>query len=193
MESRVIRTQMSEFKVYTVNSLLTHALDNPYSLLTHRFFGFPELVCRDFTYITHNPYPYIFLSVITHRFRFNISKLGTFLYNYFTFLPNMARMTQTTATISFSTVMKPVDILKKGLQKLCDQTHDRKVELKAKLKANWPISEVDEEWLDHSGNLVAEEQVVEKLDKALDYDALLKKLDLPEKFIVQTIRTSTKR
>jgi len=96
-------------------------------------------------------------------------------------------MIQTTAIISFSIVMKLVDILKKGLQKLCDQTYDRKVKLEAELKANRPMSEVDEEWLDHTGNLVAEERVVEKLDKTLDYDALLKELDQQEKFIVQKL------
>jgi len=64
--------------------------------------------------------------------------------------------------------MKSVNFLKKDLQKLCDQTHDRKVKLEAELKANQPISEVDKEWLDHTRNLVAEEWVVEKLDKALN-------------------------
>ncbi|KIK90453.1 hypothetical protein PAXRUDRAFT_151941 [Paxillus rubicundulus Ve08.2h10] len=79
--------------------------------------------------------------------------------------------------------MKPVDILKKGLQKLRDQTHDRKVRLEAELKANRPISEVDEEWLDHTGNLVDEERVVEELDKASDYEAVFEKLNQQEKSI----------
>ncbi|KIK80403.1 hypothetical protein PAXRUDRAFT_158811, partial [Paxillus rubicundulus Ve08.2h10] len=45
-----------------------------------------------------------------------------------------------------------------------------KAALKAALKANQPISEVDEEWLDNAGNLVDEERVVDELDKALDYE-----------------------
>ncbi|KIK92072.1 hypothetical protein PAXRUDRAFT_71509, partial [Paxillus rubicundulus Ve08.2h10] len=83
--------------------------------------------------------------------------------------------------------MKTVDILKKGLQKLRDQTHDRKVRLEAELKANRPISEVDEEWLDHTRNLVDEERVVEELDKASDYEAVFEKLNQQEKSIVQKL------
>ncbi|KIK91317.1 hypothetical protein PAXRUDRAFT_149770, partial [Paxillus rubicundulus Ve08.2h10] len=76
---------------------------------------------------------------------------------------------------------------KKGLQKLQDQMHDRKVQLKAELKANRPISKVDEEWLDYTGNLVDEEHVLEVLDKASDYEAVLEMLNQQEKSIVQKL------
>jgi hypothetical protein len=74
--------------------------------------------------------------------------------------------------------MKPhaVSILKKGLKKLQDQTRDRKVTLEAALKANEPISEIDEEWLDNAGNLVDEERLVDELDKVSNYESALKKL-----------------
>ena len=85
--------------------------------------------------------------------------------------------------------MKPhaVSILKKGLKKLQDQTRDRKVTLEAALKAHEPISEIDEEWLDNAGNLVDEERLVDKLDKALDYESALKKLAPREQSIVQRL------
>ncbi|KIK80677.1 hypothetical protein PAXRUDRAFT_39775, partial [Paxillus rubicundulus Ve08.2h10] len=63
----------------------------------------------------------------------------------------------------------------------------QKVQLKAELKVNWPISKVDEEWLDYTGNLVDEEHVVEVLDKALDYEAVLKTLNQQEKSIIQKL------
>jgi len=85
--------------------------------------------------------------------------------------------------------MKPhiVSILKKGLKKLQDQTRDRKVTLEATLKAHQPISEFDEEWLDSAGNLVDEERLVDKLDKASNYESALKKLDTQEQSIVQRL------
>ena len=84
--------------------------------------------------------------------------------------------------------MKPVEILKQGLKKLQDQTYSRKAVLEAALKARQPISEVDEEWLDNAGNLVDEEQVVDKLDKALDFDSALKQLNERDKVIVQKLQ-----
>ena len=62
--------------------------------------------------------------------------------------------------------MKPVDILKKGLTKLQHQIRDRKTRLENKLKASQQISDIDQEWLDHAGNLVDEERVIDALDHA---------------------------
>ena len=55
------------------------------------------------------------------------------------------------------------------------------------MKANQPISEVDEEWLDSTGNLVDEGCVVNKLVKASDYESALKKSDLWDQSIVQML------
>lgn len=83
--------------------------------------------------------------------------------------------------------MKPVDLLKKGLKKLQDQTHARKGALEAALKANQPISEADEEWLDHTGNLVDEERIVNMLEHASDYACALAQLNAQDKLIVQRL------
>ena len=68
------------------------------------------------------------------------------------------------ATRTQNTGMKPINILKKGLAKLRNQISDQKSKLKADLKANKHISEVDEEWLDNTGNLVDEEHVVHRTE-----------------------------
>ena len=83
--------------------------------------------------------------------------------------------------------MKPINILKKGLAKLQNQISDQKSKLEADLKANKHISEVDEEWLDNTGNLVDEEHVVDILDKASDYERGFGRLGQEEKSIVQKL------
>ncbi|KAG9308547.1 hypothetical protein JVU11DRAFT_11754 [Chiua virens] len=83
--------------------------------------------------------------------------------------------------------MKPVDILKKDLKKLQDETSAWKVTLQAALKANQPISQADEEWLDGDGNLVNEERVVSQIENALDYDCAVESLNLQDKSIVQKL------
>ena len=76
---------------------------------------------------------------------------------------------------------------KKGLKKLQDQVFTHKASLEAALKANQAISEADEEWLDHDGNLVDEEQLVHELDTALDYEAACKNLSPQDKAIVKRL------
>ena len=90
--------------------------------------------------------------------------------------------------IPSSVTMKQVDILKKGLKNLQDQISDQKWQLKADLKANRPISEADEEWLDNAGNLVDHELVVQELEMASDYEAAYEALDLQHKSIVQKLQ-----
>ncbi|KAI6017368.1 hypothetical protein BKA83DRAFT_4465217 [Pisolithus microcarpus] len=84
--------------------------------------------------------------------------------------------------------MKLFSILKRGLTKLRDQIQSRKAKLIAELKAGQPISEVDEVWLDDDGNLVDEEQVVETLDNASDYDWGVERLNSQDKGIVQKLQ-----
>ena len=88
--------------------------------------------------------------------------------------------------------MKPVEILKKGLSKLQNQTCDRKAHLQACLQAGQSISNSDEEWLDHDGNLVDEEQLVDDLNNASDYDQRLKRLSSCEKSIVDRLTSLAK-
>jgi hypothetical protein len=83
--------------------------------------------------------------------------------------------------------MKPAEILKKGLAKLQNQNQNRKAVLEARLKTGQPISESDEEWLDHTGNLVEEERLVDGLDQASDYEQELKRLCSHEKYIVNKL------
>ena len=84
--------------------------------------------------------------------------------------------------------MKPINILKKGLTKLRHQIQDRKTRLEDKLKAGQPISDSDEDWLDNTGNLVDEEQVVDVLDHASDYEQELKRLNSHDKSVVEKLR-----
>ncbi|KAI6166172.1 hypothetical protein EDD17DRAFT_1505592 [Pisolithus thermaeus] len=98
-----------------------------------------------------------------------------------TFLPNIDPM-----------MLKPIDVIRKGLAKLQDQIHACKVSLEAALKAGEMISCADEEWLDNAGNLVEEEQLVDKLEKALDYRSTLEGLDVREKSIVKKLTGTAK-
>lgn len=85
-------------------------------------------------------------------------------------------------------IMKPVEILKKGLTKLQFQIQDRKTRLEGELKASQPISDSDQEWLDNAGNLVDEEQVVDTLDHASDYEQGLKRLNSHDKSVVEKLK-----
>ena len=84
--------------------------------------------------------------------------------------------------------MKPIDTLKKGLTKLRDQVREWKARLTAKLRAGDSISENDQEWLDGKGNLIDEEQVVETLDDASDYEHGLQRLGSEDKIIAQQLQ-----
>ena len=88
--------------------------------------------------------------------------------------------------------MKPVEILKKGLSKLQNQIHDRKAHLQACLQAGQSISDRDKEWLDHDGNLIDEERLVDDLDNTSDYDQRLKGLSSSEKSIVDKLKSLAK-
>jgi len=85
-------------------------------------------------------------------------------------------------------IMKPIEILKRGLLKLHNQVQQRKSELEAKLKAGQPVSDADMDWLDGDGNLIDEEQVVEILDNASDYERGFDRLNPQKKVIVQRLR-----
>ena len=61
----------------------------------------------------------------------------------------------------------PLDVIKGGLSKLRKEVRKRKDDLTARLNQKETHSPEDEEWLDHDGNLVEEEVVVDLLEKAL--------------------------
>jgi hypothetical protein len=87
-----------------------------------------------------------------------------------------------------SMTLKPLEILKKGLAKLSQKTKTKRDELKAKLSRNDTISSADEQWLDHDGNLVDEQRVLDRLESASDYDRGIEWLDVNEKAIVTKLR-----
>ena len=57
------------------------------------------------------------------------------------------------------------------------KTKDRKDKLNAKLSWGEPISPSDEEWLDHEGNTVDEEHILETLNLAPDYEGAVAEFD----------------
>ena len=88
-------------------------------------------------------------------------------------------------------MMKPIEILKKGLAKLQFQIQDQKTRLMDKLKASQPISDSDEDWLDNAANLADEEWVVDILDHTSDYKWELRKLNSHDKSIMERLQNLT--
>jgi hypothetical protein len=84
--------------------------------------------------------------------------------------------------------LKPLDVLKKGLSKITQGFKVRRDELNAKLACKESISSSDEYWLDHEGNTVDEQRVIDTLEAASDYERGVKRLDGPGKAIVTKLR-----
>ena len=83
---------------------------------------------------------------------------------------------------------KPLDILRKGLDKFSKKIKTRKEALILKLSQKEGISEADEHWLDHEANIVDEERVLHDLETASDYKRGLERLDEDGKAIVKKLR-----
>ena len=83
---------------------------------------------------------------------------------------------------------KPLNILKKGLDKFSKAIKNRKDALNLKLSKMESISEADEQWLDHEANTVDEERVLHDLETASDYKRGLERLDNDGKAIVKKLR-----
>ena len=83
---------------------------------------------------------------------------------------------------------KPLDILKKGLMKFSERIKVHKNKLNAKLSQKETISLMDEQWLDHEANTVDEQQVLDNLEAASDYERGLAWLDENGKAIVKRLR-----
>ena len=85
-------------------------------------------------------------------------------------------------------VHKPLEILKKGLDKLKKEFKKKQDEITGKVSRNEAISQADEEWLDNEGNTVAEEHVLDLLEEASDYERGVARLDDHGKEIVKKLR-----
>jgi hypothetical protein len=83
---------------------------------------------------------------------------------------------------------KPLDILKKGLESLRNNVKAKRDHLLAQLAEKKPITSLDEHWLDNDANLVDEEQILEALEKASNYERGVERLDDKEKAIVMKLR-----
>ena len=81
----------------------------------------------------------------------------------------------------------PLDAIKSGLSKLQKEVRKRKDDLTARLNWKETLSPKDEEWLDHDGNLVEEEAVVDLLETALDYWQALVGLDSQQTALMQKL------
>ena len=84
--------------------------------------------------------------------------------------------------------LKPLEVLKKGLTKLSQKTKTKQDELTAKLSRSKTILSADEQWLDHDGNLIDEQHVLDILESASDYDRGVEWLDGNGKAIVKKLR-----
>ena len=84
--------------------------------------------------------------------------------------------------------LKSLDVLKKGLSRITQSFKICKDELNAKLAQKEGISSSDEYWLDHEGNTVNEQCVIETLEAASDYECAVEGLDKSGKAIVKKLR-----
>lgn len=85
-------------------------------------------------------------------------------------------------------VLKPLEVLQKGLEVLTSRTKSRKDALQARLAEAESISSEDEHWLDYEANLVDEQQVLEALGNAPDYEQGFAGLSDEQKDIVKRPR-----
>jgi hypothetical protein len=84
--------------------------------------------------------------------------------------------------------LKPLEVLKKGLKVLKNRVKVRKETLQAQLAARKSISSQDESWLDHDADLVDEQQALEVLEDASDYERGFERLDEAQKGAVRNLR-----
>jgi hypothetical protein len=82
----------------------------------------------------------------------------------------------------------PLEILKQGLRSFSQKIKQRKDELEAKLKQCEALSPADENWLDSEANVVDEQQILEQLESASDYERGLACLDDKGTAIVKKLR-----
>jgi hypothetical protein len=81
-----------------------------------------------------------------------------------------------------------LEILKQGLSALKETVKKRKDGLTARLRKKEKISDADAAWLDNEGNVVEEDAVIDKLEKASDYERGYARLDTKEVGLVDNLR-----
>jgi hypothetical protein len=84
--------------------------------------------------------------------------------------------------------LKPLDVLKKGLKLLQRRVKAKREEIQARLADKKSISSQEEKWLDNEANLVDEQQVLDTLEKASDYERGFGRLDDGQKDMVRRLR-----
>jgi len=83
---------------------------------------------------------------------------------------------------------KPLDVLKKGLKLLQCRFKARREKIQAQLAEKKPISPQDEEWLDGEANLTDEQQILEALEEASDYEEAFGRLNEVQKGVVKKLQ-----
>ncbi|KAJ6605570.1 hypothetical protein DFH09DRAFT_1067823 [Mycena vulgaris] len=81
-----------------------------------------------------------------------------------------------------------LEILRKGLSLLKESVETRKDGLMSRLRRKEKISASDEAWLDDAANHVDEDAVMDKLEKASDYERGFARLDAKELGLVEKLR-----
>ena len=84
--------------------------------------------------------------------------------------------------------LTPLDVLKNGLKLLQRRVKARKEEIQARLAEKKSISSQDEEWLDGEANLIDEQQVLDALDDASDYERGFGRLNDVQKGVVRKLQ-----
>ena len=82
----------------------------------------------------------------------------------------------------------PLDVLRMGLKSIQRKVAVKKDHLLAQLADKQTITSSDEYWLDNDANLVDEEQVLDDLENASDYERGVEQLDDKGKAIVTRLR-----
>jgi len=85
-------------------------------------------------------------------------------------------------------VLKPLEVLRKGLEVLTNRVKSRKDAIQAQLAEARSISSEDEQWLDYDANLVDEQCILDALEDAPDYECGFARLDSNQKDIVKKLR-----
>ncbi|ESK82226.1 tigger transposable element derived 4 [Moniliophthora roreri MCA 2997] len=79
---------------------------------------------------------------------------------------------------------KPIEIVKKGYERLQKQVEAWKKSLQECLAKNEQLSEADSNWLDNEGNTVDEMVLLDKLEKESDYGQAVERLELQQRHVL---------
>ena len=85
-------------------------------------------------------------------------------------------------------VLKPLEVLKRGLEHLRNKVKAKRDHLLAQLADRKSISSLEEHWLDNDRNLVLEEHILDTLERASDYERGVERLGDEGKAVVIKLR-----